>query len=81
MMAVIPYSLLERVRLELSDLRGEILDQEFAAEVTITVRLRDPMVNRFTSYLENLSSGKVGMAVIEHHSDTIMPILPENATS
>jgi uncharacterized YigZ family protein len=80
-MAVIPYNLLERVRLAVSDRHGIVLDEEFAADVTITIRLREPHFASFMENLENLSRGSASVVVIERNPQRIMPILPDEGTS
>jgi len=81
LMAVIQYNLLERVRLGVAERHGIILDEEFAADVTITIRLREPYLDLFMNFLENLSRGSASAVVIERNPHRIMPILPDSGTS
>jgi uncharacterized YigZ family protein len=81
LLAVIQYNLLERVRLAVAERHGVILDEEFAADVTVTIRLREPYLESFMNFLENLSRGNASAVVIERNPHRIMPILPEGGTS
>jgi uncharacterized YigZ family protein len=80
-MAVIPYKLLERVRLAVAERHGVVLDEDFAADVTITIRLREPFFASFNDYLENLSRGSASAVVIDRNPQRIMPILGDGGTS
>ncbi len=64
-MLAIPYNLLERVRLAAARLQGEILGEEFAADITITVQLPVETYNAFQNDLRELSAGRVQAEVIE----------------
>jgi putative IMPACT (imprinted ancient) family translation regulator len=70
----LPYTFFEQARLLVSEHRGQILDEEFAADVTITARF---MVERFVDFqagLRKLTHGKVEALVIETNPETIMPL-------
>ncbi len=72
-MLAIPYNLLERVRLAAARQRGEILGEDFAGDVTLTIRLP---VNRFEAFqkdLRELSAGKLQAEIVET-SEMVMPI-------
>jgi len=81
LMAVIQYNLLERVRLGVVERHGIILDEDFAADVTITIRLREPYLDSFINFLENLSRGSAGVVVVDRDPHRIMPILIDDGTS
>lgn len=59
LLLAVPYSLLERVRLLVVEMRGEVLDEEFAADVTLTLRFRVDDTALFQAGLQELSSGKL----------------------
>jgi uncharacterized YigZ family protein len=64
-MAVIPYNLLERVRLLAARHRSEILGEDFAGDITMTFQFP---VNEFAAFqlgLRELSAGKIQVEVIE----------------
>jgi uncharacterized YigZ family protein len=63
-----PYSLFERLRLAVADHRGEVLDEEFAADVTMTARFTVERFPGFQGALQELSSGTL---------EAIMPLNPE----
>jgi uncharacterized YigZ family protein len=64
-MVAIPYSLLERVRLLVSRQRGEILEEDFAGEITMTLQFPVDSFDTFQTNLRELSAGKLKAEVIE----------------
>lgn len=74
-MLVFPYTYLERVRLLVSAHGGKVLDEEFAADVTITARITVDKFSSFQSSLGDLTSGKVRAEVIST-AEVLMPISP-----
>ena len=72
-MAVIPYNLLARVRLLASRQGGEVLDEDFSADVTMTLQLPAGSFDGFQNELRELSAGKLKAEVIES-KETIMPV-------
>jgi uncharacterized YigZ family protein len=81
---VTPYALFERLRLLVTAHGGKILDEEFAAEVTVTAQLpverfSDPSHKEeseadFVTALQELSSGTLEAQIVETNEATIMPI-------
>jgi uncharacterized YigZ family protein len=61
----LPYPLLERVRLLASRLHGEITDETFAADVTMTLRFPVDEFSAFQAALQELSAGSLQGEVIE----------------
>jgi len=61
----IPYHLLERVRLLSARHRGEILDEDFAADITLTLQFPVSEFDGFQLGLRELSAGKLQAEVIE----------------
>ncbi len=64
-MLAIPYDLLERVRLLVTRQRGEVLGEDFAGDITMTIHIP---VNRFDAVqndLRELSAGKLQAEIIE----------------
>lgn len=59
LLLAVPYSLLERIRILVAEMRGDILDEEFAADVTLTLRFRVEDTVLFQADLQELSSGKL----------------------
>ncbi|NJD58962.1 MAG: YigZ family protein [Anaerolineales bacterium] len=72
-MLVFPYTYLERIRLLVSAHLGEVLDEDFTAEVTLTARLRVEELPAFQSALSDLTKGKVTAEIIET-TEILMPL-------
>lgn len=72
-MAAIPYNLLERVRLQVKHNGGEILGEDFAADITLTLRFPVDVFDAFQNDLRELSAGKVQAEVIET-KETVVPV-------
>ena len=64
-MAAIPYNLLERVRLLVTRRGGEILGEDFAADITMTLQFPVDTFETFQNELRELSAGKLRAEVIE----------------
>ncbi|OQY26437.1 MAG: hypothetical protein B6I38_11315, partial [Anaerolineaceae bacterium 4572_5.1] len=60
-----PYPLLERIRLLVKKSEGEILDENFAEDVTITLRFPVERFTDFEDQLQELSSGKLRPEIVE----------------
>ena len=69
----LPYNLLERLRLVVTRQRGEVLGEDFAADITMTVRLPVDSFESFQNDLQELSAGKLQAEVIET-KEMIVPI-------
>ncbi|PKN92281.1 MAG: YigZ family protein [Chloroflexi bacterium HGW-Chloroflexi-6] len=61
----IPYNLLERIRLIAPRHNGEILDEEFAADITLSLRFPIDSLDGFQRDLQELSAGKLQAEIIE----------------
>ena len=68
-----PYPLYERVCLLIADHHGLVLHPEFAAEVTVTVRLAVDDFAAFQSALQEMSGGLLSAIIVETDSATIVP--------
>lgn len=64
-MAAIPYNLLERVRLMATRNHGEVLGEEYAADITMTLQFPVESFEGFQAELRELSAGKLQAEVIE----------------
>jgi uncharacterized YigZ family protein len=73
-MMAVPYSLFERVRLAIGAHHGQILDEDFAGDVTVTARFAVEHFPAFQTALQELSNGQLGAEVVETDKATIMPI-------
>ena len=64
-MAAIPYNLLGRIRLLVAHHGGEVLGEDFAADITLTLQLPVDTFALFQGELGELSSGKIAAELIE----------------
>ena len=64
-MVAIPYNLLERVRLLVTRQGGEILGEDFAADITMTLQFPVDSFDTFQNELRELSAGKLKAEVIQ----------------
>jgi putative IMPACT (imprinted ancient) family translation regulator len=64
-MLVIPYNLLERVRLMVSRHHGEVLNEDFAGDITMTLQFPVEVLEGFQLELRELSAGKLRAELIE----------------
>jgi uncharacterized YigZ family protein len=64
-MLALPYNLLERVRILVHRHRGEILSEDFAADITMTLRFPIEYLEAFQNDVRELSAGKLKAEVIE----------------
>lgn len=71
-MAAIPYNLLERMRLLVLRHHGEVLGEEFAGDITLTMQLPVDDYAAFQADLRDLSAGKLQAEIIET-KETIVP--------
>lgn len=72
-MIAIPYNLLERVRLAVTRQGGEVLEEDFAADITMTLQFPVDALDAFQSDVRELSAGKLKAEVIESR-ETIVAI-------
>jgi uncharacterized YigZ family protein len=73
-MAELPYPLLERARLLVEAHDGAIVEESFAAAITLTARFRDEQYPAFAAALRELSHGTVEALIVERNEATIMPL-------
>lgn len=66
-MVAIPYNLLERVRRLQTQHHGELLDETFEADITLTMRFTPDDLPGFQSGLSELSNGTIQAEVIERN--------------
>ena len=64
-MVAIPYNLLERVRLMTRRNNGEVLDEDYAGDITMTLHFPVESLDGFQDELRELSAGKLRAEVIE----------------
>ncbi len=71
---VVPYPFFERVRLAVETHGGQVLDEEFAADVSVTARFPVESVPSFEAALQELSNGVLEARIVATDEATIMPI-------
>ncbi len=73
-MAEVAYPLLERARLLIEAHGGVMLEEGFAAEITLTARFRREAYPAFADVLRELSHGATEAVIVETNEATIMPL-------
>lgn len=73
-MLAFPYSHLERIRRLVSAHKGQLLDEDFAADVTITAQFIVDQFPPFQRALDELTHGTLTAEIIETNPETIRPI-------
>ena len=73
-MLVCDYSYFERIRLLIAGLHGQIIDEAFGADVTITARFAVWFLAPFQEALRELTRGSLQAEIIETNPETIMPV-------
>ncbi len=68
------YSYFERVRLLVAAHHGQVLDEDFGADVTVTARFAVWELEGFQNALRELSRGSLQAEIIETNPETIMPL-------
>lgn len=73
-MLAIPYNYLDRIRLLVEAWNGRILDEDFAADITITAQFTVEKFPHFQTALGEMSHGSLAAEIIETNEETIMPL-------
>lgn len=71
-MLALPYRLLERARLLVASNRGQVLDEDFGIDVTLTARFPVEQLDTFQEALSELSNGAVQGEIVET-TEILMP--------
>jgi uncharacterized YigZ family protein len=69
-----PYSYFERIRQMIEACHGQVIEEAFAAEVTITARFTLEALPDFQLALSDLSNGTLEALIVETDEATIMPL-------
>lgn len=72
-MLALPYNLLERVRMLVNRHQGDILNEEFAADITMTLRFPVENADQFQADLSELSAGTLHAETIET-TEMLLPV-------
>jgi putative IMPACT (imprinted ancient) family translation regulator len=70
----VPYPLFEQARLLIEEWQGQVLDEDFAADVTVTAVFTTEAFARFQEALRELSHGRLQAEIVETNPETIMPL-------
>ncbi|MFO7536512.1 MAG: YigZ family protein [Chloroflexota bacterium] len=70
----VPYTLFEQVKLLMVGENGRILDEDFAADVTLTVQFTQAGFPTFQEKLRELSHGQLQAEIVTSDDETIMPL-------
>jgi uncharacterized YigZ family protein len=70
----LPYNLFERVKRLVEANRGELLEQDFAAQAIITARFAFDDLPEFQNNLRDISRGKIQAEIITTNPETILPL-------
>jgi putative IMPACT (imprinted ancient) family translation regulator len=73
-MVVVPYTIFEQTRLLTQKYQGTIQDEDFGADVTMTIQFRQEKLDLFNLDLNELSHGQIRAEIIESNPSTIFPI-------
>lgn len=73
-MAAVPYPLFDQVKLLVEAHNGRILEETFAAEVTMMIQFTIENFPTFQDALRELSHGRLTAEIVETNEDTIMPL-------
>lgn len=73
-MVAFPYSYVERMRRLVEGHNGRILDEEFAAHVTLTAQFTVERFPDFQEALNEMSHGSLTSEIIDTNPETIMPL-------
>ncbi len=71
---VAPYNFFEALRLLIKAYHGIILDEAFAADVTVTARLMVEQFPAFQAALQERSGGKIEAEIVQTDETAILPI-------
>ncbi|MCP4425241.1 MAG: YigZ family protein [Chloroflexi bacterium] len=73
-MVATPYNLFERVKLLIKTWNGRLLDEEFAADITLTIQFAVDKFPGFQAALRELSHGSLEAEIIETNEATIVSV-------
>jgi uncharacterized YigZ family protein len=69
-----PYPLYERISLLIPKFKGKLVDQEFAVDVTLTIRFPVEQLPRFEAAIQELSRASISVVILERNDNTILQI-------
>lgn len=72
-MFALPYTYFERIKLLAAAHNAEILDEEFAADITLTLRFKTTDFEPFQAELVEMTHGEISAHIIKINPNTIFP--------
>ncbi len=73
-MVVIPYNLYDQTKLLIEGSGGKILDEEFSADVTLSIQFLVENYEFFSEHMKELSRGQIQPEIIESNPNTLFAI-------
>ena len=73
-MLVAPYTYFERIRLLVGEYQGNIIDEDFGVDVTLTIRFPVEYFEGFQGQLQEMTRGCLQALIIETDEDSIFPV-------
>lgn len=73
-MLVYPYTYIERIRLLVAEHHGQIIEEDFAADVTLTAQFITDHFPPFQDALRQMTHGSLTAEIISTNEATIMPL-------
>lgn len=73
-MLAFDYAYFERMRQYAAAFQAEILEEEFGADVTLTLRIREEKFEKFNGEVRDLTRGVVEAIIVKQDAETIMPL-------
>jgi uncharacterized YigZ family protein len=70
----LPYAFFERARLMAAEFQGEILDEDFGANVLMTVRFERSQLAAFRTALFERSQGTITLEIVAENENDIFPL-------
>ncbi len=78
-MLAIPYSWFEQMRLIVAKHKGHMLDEDFGADVTLTIQFAVKHFPEFEKELQEFSNGAAEVEILETNESTILPLHDEES--
>ena len=73
-MMAVPYGWFERTRLWVAEAHGEVLDEDFGGDVTVSARFAVEHFTSFQSMFLERTAGRLHAEIVETDDATIMPV-------
>lgn len=73
-MLALPYSHLDRIRLLVEAHNGRVIEEEFAADITLTAQFTVARFPAFQAALQEMTHGSLEAEIIDTNEETIMPL-------